>query len=101
MVLLSISNLQPAGNLSLLANNRRVVVECDVMKQRLQKHVSYSDQIVILLRFVERVQRCFFCLLLNRNILHQYEKDKKTDGIRVFTHYTITSTASGHNHLLI
>lgn len=48
--------LQPARHLPLLADDGRVVVEGDVMEQRLQEHVGNTNQVVILLRLVEWIQ---------------------------------------------
>lgn len=52
-----ITNLQPPSDLSLLAYNRRVIVQSDIMEQRLQEYIRDSNQIVILLGLVERILR--------------------------------------------
>lgn len=50
-------DLQPSGDLALLAYYRRVVVEPDVVEQHLQKYVRHADQIVVLLRLEEWILR--------------------------------------------
>ena len=42
-------------HLSLLTNNGHVIIEFDVIEQRIQEDVSNANQIVVLLRLVERV----------------------------------------------
>lgn len=45
----------PPPYLSLLADDGDSILELDVVEKALQEDVGHSDQVVVLLRFVERV----------------------------------------------
>lgn len=47
--------LKSPGHLALLADDGGVVVQGDIVEQRLQEYVGDADEVVILLRLVERV----------------------------------------------
>lgn len=57
-------HLQPSSHLSLLADDGRVIVQFDVVEEHLQEHIGHSDQVVVLLRLIEGVQRLLALVLV-------------------------------------
>lgn len=50
-------------HLSLLANDGDSILQFDIMEKALEKNVGHSDQVVVLLRLVERVAVLVVCLV--------------------------------------
>lgn len=50
-------DLQSTGHLPLLADDRSMIIQSHVMEQHLQENIRDADEIVILLRLVERILR--------------------------------------------
>lgn len=50
--------------LSLLADDGDSILQFDIMEQALQKDVGHADQVVVLLRLVERVAAVTVCLVI-------------------------------------
>ena len=55
------------SNLSLLTDDRDMVVQLDIMKETLQKDVGHANQVVVLLWFVERVASLGRAIILQEN----------------------------------
>jgi len=57
-------HLQTTRHLALLADDGRVVVQLDVVEENLQEYIGYANEIVVLLRLVERILRLGAVLVL-------------------------------------
>lgn len=67
--------------LSLLADDGDSILQFDIMEKALQKNVGHSDQVVVLLRLIERVTVIAVCLVILKK---KQQKKQRNIGISQF-----------------